>query len=251
MQTEAYPTKSEKIALAIASVEQIGEQCKAFDSSFAAQLTAVHAQYRESARNLLHYLAPREGDMRDIQEVVAALGLSSLDRAERNMMASIQLVRSAMAAMVGENDKEGSQRQRGIRPALPDCDGPGRPDDPLLLKTQRIPDCPADTSSLKRNKNEIRGRTGLGRVQLAEWLLDNDDTAWPSFLSGGWHHMGTTRMHADPRKGVVDSECQVHGVGNLYVAGSGVFSTSGAPNPTLTLVALTLRLSDNLKQKSM
>ena len=81
MQTEAYPTKSEKIALAIASVEQIGEQCKAFDSSFAAQLTAVHAQYRESARNLVHYLAPREDDMRDIQEVVATLGLSSLDRA--------------------------------------------------------------------------------------------------------------------------------------------------------------------------
>lgn len=92
------------------------------------------------------------------------------------------------------------------------------------------------------------GRTGVGRVQILDWLLE-DDTSWPSFLSGGFHHMGTTRMHVDARQGVVDTNCKVHTVDNLYVAGAAVFPTSGAPNPTLTLIALTLRLSDHLKQK--
>jgi len=93
------------------------------------------------------------------------------------------------------------------------------------------------------------GRTGLGRVQLADWLIDGDDNRWPSFLSGGWHHMGTAKMHDDPRHGVVDANCKVHGIDNLYVAGSATFSTAGAPNPTLTLVALTLRLSDHIRQQ--
>jgi len=93
------------------------------------------------------------------------------------------------------------------------------------------------------------GRTGLGRVQLADWLLDGDDKSWPSFLSGGWHHMGTAKMHSDPHHGVVDADCRVHGIDNLYVAGSATFSTSGAPNPTLTLIALALRLSDHLIRK--
>ena len=91
------------------------------------------------------------------------------------------------------------------------------------------------------------GRAGVGRVQLREWLLSDDDRSWPSFLSGGWHHMGTTRMHADPKQGVVDADCRVHGLSNLYVAGASVYPTAGAANPTLTLVALSLRLSDHLR----
>ena len=90
------------------------------------------------------------------------------------------------------------------------------------------------------------GRTGLGRVQILDWLLE-DDTTWPSFLSGGFHHMGTTRMHEDPRQGVLDANAKVHSMENLYVAGASAFPTSGAPNPTLTLIALSLRLSDHLK----
>jgi choline dehydrogenase-like flavoprotein len=93
------------------------------------------------------------------------------------------------------------------------------------------------------------GRSGVGRVQLRDWLLTDDDRTWPSFLSGGWHHMGTTRMHADPKQGVVDANCRVHGIGNLYVAGAAVYPTAGSANPTLTLVALSLRLSDHLRTK--
>jgi choline dehydrogenase-like flavoprotein len=91
------------------------------------------------------------------------------------------------------------------------------------------------------------GRAGLGRVQLMDWLLDEDDNAWPNHLSGGWHHMGTTRMSDDPKHGVVDANCKVHGLANLFVAGSAVYPTGGAVNPTLTLVAMALRLSDHLK----
>ena len=61
--------------------------------------------------------------------------------------------------------------------------------------------------------------------------------------------MGTTRMHVDPTLGVVDENCRVHGMANLYVAGSSVFPTGGANNPTLTIVALALRLADHVKKK--
>jgi choline dehydrogenase-like flavoprotein len=74
-------------------------------------------------------------------------------------------------------------------------------------------------------------------------------TGWPASLSGGRHHIGTTRTHADPRQGVVDPDCRVHGLANLYVAGSSVFPTAGYANPTLTIVALALRLADHLKAR--
>jgi choline dehydrogenase-like flavoprotein len=74
-----------------------------------------------------------------------------------------------------------------------------------------------------------------------------DQREWPQPVGGGSHHMGTTRMSDNPLRGVVDRNCKVHAVDNLYVAGSSVFPTSGASNPTLTLVALTLRLADHLK----
>jgi choline dehydrogenase-like flavoprotein len=69
----------------------------------------------------------------------------------------------------------------------------------------------------------------------------------PSLFLGSFHHMGTTRMHESPKQGVVDHNCQVHGVQNLFVAGSSVFPTSGFANPTLTIVALSLRLADHIK----
>ena len=71
---------------------------------------------------------------------------------------------------------------------------------------------------------------------------------WLTAMDWGNHHLGTTRMSADPKQGVVDADGQVHGVGNLYVAGSSVFPTYSASNPTLNLVALTLRLGDHLKK---
>lgn len=92
------------------------------------------------------------------------------------------------------------------------------------------------------------GRAGVARLQLMEHLQDASDYTWPEFTSGGWHHMGTTRMSSDPRTGVVDANCKLHCIDNLYIAGASTFVTAAAPNPTLTIVALSLRLSDHLKR---
>ena len=89
------------------------------------------------------------------------------------------------------------------------------------------------------------GRTGFGRFRPA-W---SEAAAWPTSLYGNDHHMGTTRMNNDPLLGVVEENCRVHGIANLYVAGSSVFPSGGANNPTLTIVALALRLADHLKGK--
>ena len=72
---------------------------------------------------------------------------------------------------------------------------------------------------------------------------------WSDRLVAAAHHIGTTRMHRDPRRGVVDEHCRVHGTGNIYVAGSSVFPTAGWAPPTLTIVALALRLADHLKAR--
>jgi choline dehydrogenase-like flavoprotein len=91
------------------------------------------------------------------------------------------------------------------------------------------------------------GVTGTGRVRLHEWLQDESDISWPENLAGGWHHMGTTRMHLNSKDGVVNENCKVHGIDNLYIAGSSCFPTAGSANPTYTIVAMTLRLADHLK----
>jgi choline dehydrogenase-like flavoprotein len=88
----------------------------------------------------------------------------------------------------------------------------------------------------------------LGRVRLDDWLLE-DQFRYPDLSRGevgGCHHMGTTRMADDPTTGVVDRDCKVFDVANLYVAGSSVFSTTGHGNPTFTIVQLAQRLADHL-----
>jgi choline dehydrogenase-like flavoprotein len=87
-------------------------------------------------------------------------------------------------------------------------------------------------------RDEIE-RLGLGTLVLTE----NDPN---ELVLGVWHHMGTTRMSDDPASGVVDRDSRVHGIDNLYVAGSSLFPTSGWANPTLTIVALSLRTAEHI-----
>jgi choline dehydrogenase-like flavoprotein len=84
-----------------------------------------------------------------------------------------------------------------------------------------------------------------GRFKIADDILAGAPV--PGFHC---HQMGTTRMSADPKFGVVDSNCRVHGMKNLYVAGSSVFPTGGGVNPTVTVVALALRLGEHLAAQS-
>jgi choline dehydrogenase-like flavoprotein len=92
---------------------------------------------------------------------------------------------------------------------------------------------------------EDLGRAGIGRLRL-----NFADGEFRSAVQNAHHHMGTTRMHRDPKQGVVDGNCRVHGISNLYVAGSSVFPTYSFDDPTMTIVALALRLSDHLKTTS-
>lgn len=93
---------------------------------------------------------------------------------------------------------------------------------------------------------EELARLDLARIRFDDWILE-DNNYWLD-LGGRYHHMGTTRMSDDPRKGVVDRNARVHNYENFYIAGSSIFATSGYANPTLTIVALSLRLADHLKQ---
>jgi choline dehydrogenase-like flavoprotein len=107
----------------------------------------------------------------------------------------------------------------------------------------------ADQRGLERLMAVVRSE--FGRLRLGSLVEHHapDSSGWPSSLTGGKHHMGTTRMHADARQGVVDADCRVHDCANLYVAGSSVFPTGGYANPTLTIVALAARLADHIKSR--
>jgi len=88
------------------------------------------------------------------------------------------------------------------------------------------------------------GRLGLGRTRIR--IDVSGKNPWPKELKGSCHHSGTARMAASPNDGVVDADCRVHSLDNLYVAGSAVFPTQSYMTPTLTIVALAARLADHL-----
>ncbi len=89
------------------------------------------------------------------------------------------------------------------------------------------------------------GSVGLARLHIP---MDFTQDEWPGHLRGSWHHCGGTRMSDSPSTGVVDADCNVHGIGNLYIAGSSIFPTNGHGNPTLTIVALALRLAARIRR---
>ncbi|NML63641.1 GMC family oxidoreductase [Hymenobacter sp. RP-2-7] len=84
----------------------------------------------------------------------------------------------------------------------------------------------------------------VGDLQLEEWL---DSADWSTRIKDAYHHIGTTRMSNSQKDGVVDANCKIFGLENLYIAGSSVFPTSGHSNPTSTIIALTFRLSEHIK----
>lgn len=87
------------------------------------------------------------------------------------------------------------------------------------------------------------GAENTGRVQIDMAPFED------RFFEWGYHHYGTTRMSDDPAAGVVDADLKVHGVDNLYIAGTSAFPNGGIMTPTMTLVALTLRLGDELDRR--
>ncbi|MFM7425991.1 MAG: GMC family oxidoreductase, partial [Elainella sp.] len=85
-------------------------------------------------------------------------------------------------------------------------------------------------------------RAGLGHLKL-----ERDQGVPQLILPSIHHHMGTTRMSLDSKQGVVDADCKVHGVSNLFIASSSVFPTGSYANPTLTIIAMAIRVADQVK----
>jgi choline dehydrogenase-like flavoprotein len=123
---------------------------------------------------------------------------------------------------------------------MDDRDCLGRPKAHLSWRWRDI-----DIDTIKRSQDILKAEfahAGIGDLQISR------DGDLPELMHPGTNHlMGTTRMHDDPKQGVVDKNCQVHGVSNLFIAGSSVFPTGGFANPTLTIVALAIRLGDRVK----
>ncbi len=88
-------------------------------------------------------------------------------------------------------------------------------------------------------------KLNLPTPQISSWLKDEDN--WRNYFTEKAHPTGSTRLSSNPNAGVVDTNLQVHGIEGIFVAGSSVFPTSGATNPTLMIVALSIRLADLLK----
>ncbi|MEZ5529769.1 MAG: GMC family oxidoreductase [Porticoccaceae bacterium] len=106
--------------------------------------------------------------------------------------------------------------------------------------------CDEDKRTLEVATRELAGmlgKTNSGRLRITSDLEKNN----PSY-SISCHHSGTTRMSKDPQNGVVDKDCKAHGIENLYIIGSSVFPSIGWANPTLTIVALSVRLAEKLKR---
>jgi choline dehydrogenase-like flavoprotein len=110
-----------------------------------------------------------------------------------------------------------------------------------------------DLATLRKSVSQFNDyvmASNLGRIKFLNWVFGND--GFPDYRvtgdsGAGYHHMGGTRMADSVKNGVVDSTCRVFGQSNLFVAGSSVFPSSGAANPTLTIVQLSLRLAEHLR----
>lgn len=109
-------------------------------------------------------------------------------------------------------------------------------------------------AELVRASSRAFAKSGLGHIDLADWLDEGRSWQFDPLVSahpiGGFHHMGTTRMADDPKQGVTDGQGKVHGLANLFVAGSSLFPTGGWANPTLTMLALALRTADQIAARN-
>lgn len=90
----------------------------------------------------------------------------------------------------------------------------------------------------------------VGRLKTSNWLVHDDGVSdYEHFFHDQNHHIGTARMSVSPQNGVVDPALKVHSLQNLFIASCATFPTGGHSNPTLTMLALAIRLADHLKNK--
>nr|WP_279590115.1 GMC family oxidoreductase [Rhizomicrobium palustre] len=117
---------------------------------------------------------------------------------------------------------------------------------PRIKLSMKLSD--SDLNHFRETLKELGRQLLVSRVGMVR-LNMKERSQWLNGIDWGNHHMGTARAHVDPKKGVVDADLKVHGIANLFLAGSSVYTTYGAVNPTLSIVAMALRLADHLKGK--
>jgi choline dehydrogenase-like flavoprotein len=105
----------------------------------------------------------------------------------------------------------------------------------------------ADVATVRRAVQLLAADIETCGIGVFEYDPDSIELEMSRYGAYGGHHIGTARMGSNPRSSVVDANCRVHGVENLFIAGSAVFPTSSQANPTLTIVALAVRLAAHLK----
>ncbi|HUX84399.1 MAG TPA: GMC family oxidoreductase [Chitinophagaceae bacterium] len=196
-------------------------------------------------------------------ELVASREKPMIELFPKKAAQSVEMASSFVKELRAESKSKANEKQYTSFELFTRMEQSPNPNSRVTLDTVKdalgMPRIILDWQLTEQEKRSIRqlylilgqqiGVSGSGRVQLMEWLRKGDDYSWPDFLGGGWHHMGTTRMGENPQTGVVDQNCRVFGIDNLFMGGSSCFSTAGSANPTLTLTALVLRLSDFLKHK--
>lgn len=129
------------------------------------------------------------------------------------------------------------------------ADSDARPGDEALVLDWRVSD--RERRSVRRLAELVADemdRLGVGSLDVDSDPFE-DEAALGERVADAYHMMGGTRMSRTPEAGVVDSDARVHGIENLYVAGASVFPTGGMANPTLTLMALALRLGEHLARR--
>ncbi|MDH3429341.1 MAG: pyruvate kinase [Gammaproteobacteria bacterium] len=165
-----------------AQLESICERALDSESRHAAELAAVHPSFRHSAKNLVHYIALRQTDIRALQEDLSALGLSSLGQAERNVMASIRAVQSALQTLTGDPRNEHGEDRRVFELQNRDAD---------THKTAILGKCPGDRnvgimvtlpteagSDLSLLEEMIAAGLNIARINCAH----DDERVWAAMI---------------------------------------------------------------------
>jgi choline dehydrogenase-like flavoprotein len=152
-------------------------------------------------------------------------------------------VRSAARRYAFHYHAEQAPNDASVVTLSSDCDALGMPQLRIDLRYSDL-----DASSVSKCHDVIDRNLREAGIGHLEYTTSVDDRSGVILANGsdGFHQIGTTRMAADPRRGVVDANCRVHGAPNLFIASSSVFPTSGQANPTLLLAALSARLAAHL-----
>ena len=210
---------------------------------------------RAAAESVMDRSRTIESDVPHAERVVHGIGLSSSFSNERSVLsATVELIEpSPVQALLAGRRRPAFRAQMSVRAEMAptednnvelsntEKDFLGQPRARVAMRF----DLAAVEKVLKLLNAELV-RAGIGRFRFRSGKPSFAYKRGVPFVDGAGHLMGATRMGKDPSRSVTDAAGRVHGFSNLYVAGSSLFPASSAANPTLTIVALALRLADHL-----